>query len=225
MATAERGDRAGNPDDAADADALDRAWDALVREPAVHPGGRRRVEPAPDPAGPPVPDGFDPALAAAIRRLHDRDDVAGPEAGFAAQLWQRLVAPTGPDRGATPAPSAARGTRGAHPLRFVQPQPLAWSPLQLVAVAALLLALFGSSFGGRGLLPNLSGGSPTVSAERASPTGSPPLAARRWLAAPPTPGGVRPPAALSSPPSTALDRHRPDPTRRLPSPASPRSRS
>ena len=195
MATPEHVDRAA-------ADRLDRFWDGLLGHLAappgsVHPGG----PPSPDedgrraPAGPvpsqghagdldPVPDrnpgpdlvpGRDiaPGLAAAVRRLHARDDAPAPDPAFALRLRRDLIslaalpvdaasaAHAKPASVAAPAPLG----RGGQVLSLLPP--LARRPLRELVAAALLLAVVGGSFGGRGLLPGLVPGSPTVAAQAA----------------------------------------------------------
>lgn len=157
------------------ADELNRWWDALVLGGAVDPDERPPVASA----------GADPALAVALRRLHALDDAPLPESAFGARLWQGLVAPV-PAR-EEPASSLveASNRRVAPPLRVVHP--LGGGALGRMAAAAIVLAVLGGSLGGRGLIPTLTGGSPTVSAHEVSPTVVATVIADASSFAPPTP--------------------------------------
>ena len=209
MATPERADRAA-------ADRLDRFWDALLGFAAdptdpVHPGGPPSFDgdgrhslagsiPALGPAsvldpgtdrnpGPELAPGLDiaPGLAAAVRRLHARDDAPAPDPAFALRLRRDLMPPAAlpvdaasaadADPASVPAPASL--DRGGRVLPLLPP--LARRPLLELVAAALLLAVLGGSFGGRALLPGLDPGSPTVAAH----------------AAPATPPGLSCPASLT----------------------------
>lgn len=149
------------PDDASReaADRLNRVWDAVVlarRDDAsreVHPGGA-------DANGEDDPH---PMLAAAVLRLHARDDAPAVDPAFAARLRRDLIVPAETDPAAVPARLAA-GPR-SFGLRQVGARRLA---LELVA-AALLLGVLGGGLGGGNVLPGLRSGSPTVAAHEATP--------------------------------------------------------
>ncbi len=158
------------------AERLNRYWDDLLRDRAVHPGG---------PAAPAA--GLDLDLAAAVRRLHALDDAPAPDPVLAARLWPALVSPAA-DAPATGDPTPV--TAGAHALRLVHPA--LGRPLVELIAAALLLAVLGGSLGGRGGFPSLSGPVPTASAQETTATA---VAATACLPSP-TPWADSPAAPL-----------------------------
>ncbi|MDI3340943.1 MAG: hypothetical protein QJR03_10475 [Sphaerobacter sp.] len=127
-------------------DALDRYWDALV-------AGETGDD-----------DALDPALAAAVRELHARDDAPAPDPAFRARLGQRLAAEAAVRGGSDAVPLRADAP-GGHDLLMIGPpaeadQPELAGPAQggwrrwlregagmaaaavvLVAVAGLLVVL------------------------------------------------------------------------------------
>ena len=155
------------------AEALNRYWDDLVRG-----RGATRVDRPP-------PDDVDPTLATAIHRLHGLDETPAPDAAFGARLWQGLVSPVLAGRGAGQPPAEVPAPGGSQPLRLVRPTG-GWSFGRLATAAALVLAVLGGTGGGRGLIPALPGGSPTVSAGEPAPTTVVPD--HPWPVATPTPG-------------------------------------
>ena len=135
-------------DDAADR--LDRYWDEVVRGRAVHPGG-------PNADG---PEGLDPRLALAVRRLHAEDDAPAPDAGFAARLRTALGLAA---EATPPALTSTVNTARAGRLRVLPGDgvPLA----QVAAAAAIALAILGGRLLGFGDAPV-----PTVTAAPAAAT-------------------------------------------------------
>jgi len=158
----------------------------------------------------PFPDRV-PALADAVRRLHARDDAPAPDPAFAARLRRDLFPPgvaatqaasaSPADDATTPTPAPL--VPGGRVLPFLHP--IARRPLAELVAAALLLAVLGGSLGGRGLLPNLGGGSPpTVAAHAAAVPTFPALS----CVASPTPYPGEAPAAT---PPLGTPSHRPCP--------------
>jgi len=124
-------------------DALDRYWDAVA-------------------AGERVVDGsLDPAIAAAVRTVHDRDDTPAPNPAFLARLGRQLEAEAGARIGRSDAPLPSADGPGGHDLlpehpaatdraetprrswrRWVRESAgMAAAAVVLVAVAGLLVAV------------------------------------------------------------------------------------